>query len=88
MLFLLAEDGLADTVRPAIERMGGDLTRVFVLEGTVEGGTTRMINLARDLATVEAAIAEIKSPRSSSSIRSRPISVKRTATRTLKSEGC
>ena len=60
VLFLVAEDGLADTVRPAIEAMGGDVSRVYVLEGVIDGDTTRVINLARDLATVDAAIREVQ----------------------------
>jgi len=60
VLFLLAEDGLADTVRPAVDAMGGDASRVFILEGIVDGDSTRLINLSRDLASVEAAVAEVK----------------------------
>jgi putative DNA primase/helicase len=61
VLFLLAEDGIADTVRPRIDDLGGDCNRVFILDGVTDAsGAPRPVNLARDLAALEAAIAEVK----------------------------
>jgi hypothetical protein len=60
VLILCAEDGLADTVRPKIDRCGGDPSRVFVLDGVRDQDGRRMVNLARDLAAIEAAIAEVR----------------------------
>ncbi len=58
VLILTAEDGLADTVRPRLEDMGGDLERVEVLTA-VKGadGRERHVNLMDDLPAVEAALA-------------------------------
>lgn len=58
VLFLCAEDGLADTVRPKIDLCGGDPQRVYVLDGVRDRSGHRMVNLARDIASIEAAIAE------------------------------
>jgi hypothetical protein len=60
VLFLIAEDGLADTVRPKVDLHGGDPARIYVLDGVREGAGQRMVNLARDIAAIEAAIAEIR----------------------------
>jgi len=61
VLILCAEDGLADTVRPKIDRCGGDPSRVFVLDGVRDHhGGHRMVNLARDIAAIEAAISEVR----------------------------
>ena len=57
VLMLTAEDGLADTVRPRIERASGDLSRVLVLE-TVPGadGSPRPPSLPADLDVITAII--------------------------------
>ena len=61
VLFLLAEDGIADTVRPRIDDLGGDCSRVFILDAVKDvNGVPRPVNLARDLAILEAAIAEVQ----------------------------
>lgn len=55
VLLLTAEDGLGDTVRPRLEAMGADLTRVRALKG-VPGATADAltpIELPRDLSLVE-----------------------------------
>lgn len=36
VLFLTAEDGLADTIHPRLEKLGADLTRFVALRGTVQ----------------------------------------------------
>ena len=59
VLLMLAEDGLADTVRPAIDAMGGDPRAVFVLNVTDASGT-RPVDLARDLRALDAAIEDTK----------------------------
>lgn len=59
VLFMCAEDGLADTVRPRIDALGGNPERVFVLEGVKDSDGRRLLNLARDLSALERAIGEV-----------------------------
>ena len=57
VVLLTAEDGLADTVRPRLDRHGADARRVFVLTGTrLEDGTERHFSLDCDLPSLRAAI--------------------------------
>ena len=59
VLLLTAEDGLADTVRPRIEDMGGDLRRVFVAALVDEAdGSERFPKLPVDLPALTAALDE------------------------------
>ena len=53
-LLLTAEDGLADTVRPRVEALGGDATRIFALEAVRQGGQDRLFSLSADLGALEA----------------------------------
>jgi hypothetical protein len=62
VLLMLAEDGLGDTVRPAIDAMGGNPDGVFVLnvkETTGGKSSTRPADLSRDLADIEKAIEDL-----------------------------
>jgi hypothetical protein len=52
VLFIAAEDGLGDTLRPAIEQMGGDVNRVEFLEMR-QGAVVRPVNLKTDLNQIE-----------------------------------
>jgi putative DNA primase/helicase len=58
-LFMCAEDGLADTVRPRLEDMGADLTKIHVLTA-VRGldGKERHPSLVDDLGDIERALVE------------------------------
>jgi putative DNA primase/helicase len=56
VLFLCAEDGVADGVRPRIDAAHGDPARVFVVKGVPDALNTRTLDLARDLASLERAI--------------------------------
>lgn len=64
VLLLTAEDGLADTVRPRLDAMGGNSASVVALtgvrrKGTDETGITEAgLSLARDVQELEAAIVE------------------------------
>ncbi len=58
VILLTAEDGLADTVRPRIDALGGDASNVTALQAIRERGLERGFNLARDLPALERAIAE------------------------------
>lgn len=56
VLFLCGEDGVADGVRPRIDAAGGDPSRVYVVQGVPDELTTRTLNLAKDLASLDRAI--------------------------------
>ncbi len=58
VLVMTAEDGLGDTVRPRLEDMGADLTRVQVLTAVInEQGRETFPSLARDLWQLESALS-------------------------------
>ena len=57
VVLLSAEDGVADTLRPRLDALGADVSRVHVLEAVRErSGGTRSFSLARDIAALEEAI--------------------------------
>jgi hypothetical protein len=58
VVILSAEDGLADTIRPRLDAMGADVSRIVALEAVVGGGKERGVTLA-DLSAIEAAITEV-----------------------------
>ena len=59
VIVLTAEDGLGDTVRPRVEDLGGDLSRVHVLTAILDhDGTEDTFSLDRDLAQLEVKIVE------------------------------
>jgi hypothetical protein len=61
VLWLTAEDGLADTLRPRIEGAGGDPSQVAALEAVREpDGTRTAVSLVRDLDILAAAICEVQ----------------------------
>lgn len=56
-LFLTAEDGIGDTIRPRMEDMGADLPRVIILKSVRDReGKERHFSLTDDLAAVEEAL--------------------------------
>ncbi|PIR48109.1 hypothetical protein COU80_06065 [Candidatus Peregrinibacteria bacterium CG10_big_fil_rev_8_21_14_0_10_55_24] len=56
-LLLVAEDGLGDTVRPRLEKMGADISRVHVLEAVKsEDGKEHSLCLADHLTALESAL--------------------------------
>ena len=59
VIVLTAEDGLGDTVRPRVEDLGGDLSRVHVLTAIKDqAGNEFTFSLSRDLPHLEAKIVE------------------------------
>lgn len=38
VLYLTAEDGVADTIRPRLDKLGADVSRLYVVTGTQQGG--------------------------------------------------
>jgi hypothetical protein len=59
-LLLSAEDGLADTIRPRIDRPGGDAARVDVLVAVGLAGQQRTPCLASDLPQLEHALDRLR----------------------------
>jgi putative DNA primase/helicase len=60
VLILTSEDGLADTVRPIVDRQGGDARQVYVLRAVRIAGQECPFNLERDLPALEQAIQRTK----------------------------
>lgn len=56
-LYLTAEDGLGDTLRPRLDAVEADCSRVVALTGWKEGGEEGALSLA-DLPLIEAAVEE------------------------------
>jgi putative DNA primase/helicase len=59
-LILSAEDGIADTIRPRLDRLGGDPSHVVVLRAVRDERGARPLNLARDLDRLADAIARVR----------------------------
>jgi hypothetical protein len=58
VLLLSAEDGLADTVRPRLDALGADVTRVHVLQSVADrSGREREPSLISDLGAIEQTLA-------------------------------
>ncbi len=58
VIFLTAEDGIADTLRPRLESLGADLVRVHILDHIRESnGKERPVSLA-DVEMIESAVSE------------------------------
>lgn len=61
VLYMTAEDGLADTLRPRVDALGGDPSQIAVLEAVREvDGTRSAITLLRDLDMIAAALREVQ----------------------------
>src|SRR5262249_32789236 len=60
VIILSAEDGPGDTIRPRLELLGADLTRVHVLTAVRDTGTERAFDLTGDITQLESAIALTK----------------------------
>ncbi|MBI4560542.1 MAG: AAA family ATPase [Candidatus Rokubacteria bacterium] len=56
VVILTAEDGLADTVRPRLDALGGDPARIHVLTGIGDPEKPATFNLARDIPHLEDAV--------------------------------
>ena len=63
IILLTAEDGLADTVRPRVDAMEGDVSKIYVIEGTKEEGKLRTFSLAEDVTKLENLIKEKRNVR-------------------------
>lgn len=65
-LYLTAEDGIADTLRPRLDAVGADVSRIYALTGTIridpatgEEIETGGVTIA-DVSTIEAALEEVR----------------------------
>ncbi|HEY7061648.1 MAG TPA: AAA family ATPase [Chloroflexota bacterium] len=58
VLLLSAEDGLADTIKPKLEEMGADLTRVHFWQGFPDGESVRPPSLPADVDALGEKITE------------------------------
>jgi hypothetical protein len=57
-VILACEDGAADTVRPRVDRQGGDPASVYMLRGVRVEGEECPFNLERDLPALEQALSD------------------------------
>src|SRR5206468_1672272 len=53
VILLSAEDAADDTIRPRIDQLGGEPSRIWVLEAVHDGTTERPFNLNSDLTMLE-----------------------------------
>ena len=61
VLYLTAEDGIADTIRPRVDAMGGDPSKIAMLEAVRDTkGQRASLSLVRDLDMLAAAIREVE----------------------------
>jgi RecA-family ATPase len=56
VIILSAEDGIADTIRPRLDRQGGDPRRAHVLEAVRDTDGPHLFQVGRDLPALEAAL--------------------------------
>lgn len=60
VIILTTEDDVADTIKPRILAAGGDVNKVYVVQGVIkEDGRHKTFSLANDLALLEEAVQEI-----------------------------
>jgi RecA-family ATPase len=60
VVILAHEDGIADTVRPRVDRQGGDAGRVYLLRGVRVEGHERAFSFERDLVALEQALVQTR----------------------------
>jgi hypothetical protein len=58
-IFLTAEDGLADVIRPRLDAAGADVSKVHAIEAVREQGRSASFDLAQDLAGLADKVREI-----------------------------
>lgn len=56
VILLAVEDGLADTIRPRLDALGADTSRISVAEAIREDGKERAFTLEHDLPALESAV--------------------------------
>jgi putative DNA primase/helicase len=63
VIYITAEDGAADTIRPRLEAAGADLDRVHVIETVDDHFGPRTFNLVTDLGQLEQVLQHVRKPR-------------------------
>ena len=63
VIFITAEDGAADTIRPRLEAAGADLDRVHIIEKVNDQWGPRSFNLLSDLGPLDEIIQRLPKPR-------------------------
>jgi RecA-family ATPase len=58
VVLLSAEDALDDTIRPRLDRLGADVTKIHALIGIRDAGDQRLPNLARDVELLERVVLD------------------------------
>ena len=58
VILLTSEDGVADTLVPRLQKLGGDTTQAFMLRGVRHEDTEAPFNLESDLPMLERAVAD------------------------------
>ncbi len=53
VLLLAVEDGLADTIRPRLDALHADVSRIYVVDGVYDGGESKHFTLADNLDELE-----------------------------------
>ena len=60
VVFLCAEDDLADTVRPRIDAAGGDPAMVEIFQAVRDAKGDRLFNLSKDLAVLDGVLDRVR----------------------------
>ncbi len=63
VIYISAEDGAADTIRPRLEAAGADLNRVHVIERVNDYSGARPFNLLTDLGQLDEILQGLRKPR-------------------------
>jgi putative DNA primase/helicase len=63
IIYISAEDGAADTIRPRLEAAGANLGRVHVIERVNDYSGARPFNLLTDLGQLDEVLASVRKPR-------------------------
>jgi putative DNA primase/helicase len=63
VIFITAEDGAADTIRPRLEAAGADLDRVHIIESVTDALGSRPFSLVVDLGRLDECLGRIRKPR-------------------------
>jgi putative DNA primase/helicase len=63
VIYISAEDGAADTIRPRLEAAGADLNRVHIIEGVNDELGRRPFNLVVDLDKLDEILRNVRKPR-------------------------
>jgi putative DNA primase/helicase len=63
VIYITAEDGAADTIRPRLEAAGARLKRIYLIERVNDYADSRPFNLVTDLGRLEEVLRSLRKPR-------------------------